>query len=347
VLKVDADEEGIGGDDASTTSDATVTDAGTIFDATPIIDAAPMIDAAPVLCAAQGVTVLTDISNNAEVDQVTVDDSWVYYHDNNGVWRVSKSGGMGTLLAPGKAPSWPDLGAFALSDNGITWWQILNGQMKTDVKRVPKSGGATTIVTTLPDYFFYGAGGPAGGSFIWNGKVLDSVSAGGVQKQVGGAAFLSAVSYVDGELYTLAQTSLYHWDGMTFQTLAMANNGYLELMAFDATTIFLAGSDGNGGFGVSSVPRSGGALTSIFAVPLAYMGGLAVDADHVYVANRIPGNNMPSSLMRMDKDGANLTTIGQAPSSQIVGVAVDDLCIYWTETTNTGKTPSRVMAAPK
>src|SRR5439155_14266478 len=125
-----------------------------------------------------------------------------------------------TLLATGKAPSWPDLSAFSLGDNGITWWQILYGQMKTDVKRVPKQGGATTLVTTLPDYFFYGAGGPSGGSFIWNATVVESVSASGVQKQVGGVApFLSGVTFVNGELYALAETALYRWDGMTFQTL--------------------------------------------------------------------------------------------------------------------------------
>jgi hypothetical protein len=46
----------------------------------------------------------------------------------------------------------------------------------------------------------------------------------------------------------------------------------------------------------------------------------------------------------MNKDGSDLTTIVTSTTSQIVDLAVDDQCVYWTETTNSGKPPSRIAA---
>ncbi len=346
-------------DDSGAPADAAQLDGTVPFDASNPQDAgsddatpdASMVDggadSAPIECVVQSTTSLAEVGV-AELDQISLDDSYVYFHGDKGISRVAKSGGAVTSLATGKAPSWPDLYAFALDDTGVTWWQIKNGAMQTDVKRVPKQGGAPTIVATLSDYVGYGVAGPGGSTFAWNGVVLDSVTANGVIKQVGGTPFnTSAVAYSGGELYVLAQSGVYRWDGMVFQSLAATVNIYPVLMAFDDDTVFVVSNDLNSGFLVSSVPKLGGVLTTLLAVPTSYVGGITVDADHVWVANRVPGGGAPSALLRMNKDGTNVTSVATSATSQIVAVAVDDNCVYWTETTNSGKVPSRVVVSPK
>jgi hypothetical protein len=316
-------------------------------------DASASVDAAPIPCAATSEPTELASLGNVAVDQIMLDDSYIYFHDNTGVSRVAKSGGRATSLASFRAPSWPDLSAFALDSTGITWWEILNGKTKTDVKHVSKQGGAVVTLTTLGDYFFYGSGGPAGSIYAWSASALDQVATNGGVTQIptGAPTYVTSLADDDGIVYLTAGSTLYRWSGAAFQPLASAPGLYLDIMAFDANTIFVA-SGSEGGFVVSALPKTGTSFTTLLTVPTSYLGGIAVDGDHVWVVDRISGigNNFihaPSMLLRMAKDGSDLTTFATNPSSQIVGVAVDDLCVYWTETEGNGSLPSRVVAARK
>jgi hypothetical protein len=182
--------------------------------------------------------------------------------------------------------------------------------------------------------------------------VFESVAPNGGVNQVGSTlpSFPNALAYDRGELFMMMQGSAYRWDGTTFDAIATTPTPYPALMAFDDTTMFLSSGDGNGGFVISSLPRTGGTFTTLYSTT-GYLGGIAVDADHVWVVNRIVNvggsfGTFSSALLRMRKDGSDLTTVFTSLTAQIVGVTVDDLCIYWTETGG-GPTPSRVVAAPK
>jgi hypothetical protein len=59
------------------------------------VDAA--IDAAPPSCTATSPTMLATATY--DLDQITVDDAHVFFHDHNGISRVSKTGSDATLLA--------------------------------------------------------------------------------------------------------------------------------------------------------------------------------------------------------------------------------------------------------
>ena len=348
----------------SSTSDAgNVDDAGRPLDSGKPSDAGGRdaatsdagFDAAPILCAFTTQTVLANLAE-AEADQIAVDDSYVYFHDNTTISRVAKSGGPVTDLATVKPPSWPDLSAFSLAASDVTWWQIDNVTAHTSINHVSKAGGAPTTVATLGSIFYYGTGGPAGSSYVWGGnfssEVLDQIAANGTVTQIGSTlpAGTEGVAYDDGKIYAFGQNGVYRFDGTTFQSFAsITPSTFPNFMVFDATNIFMTWNDETGGFGVSSIPKSGGAFTSILHVTQSYIGGVRADADHVWVVNRVPVSvpTPPSQILRTNKDGSDLTVFATAADSQIVDVAVDDLCVYWTETANTGATPSRVVAAPK
>ena len=351
-------------------SDDATGDAGIVFDdaGRPVDSGTPSdadskdaarsdggFDAAPILCPFTSQTVLANL-RNAETDQIAVDDSYVYFHDNTSIARVAKSGGPMTEIASVDPPSWPDLSAFSLGDTDVTWWQIVDTSAQTKINHVSKAGGPPTTVATLDNFFFYGTGGPAGSSYVWGGnfssEVLDRVAADGTVTPIGSVlpAGTQGVASDTGEVYAFGQSGVYRFDGTTFRTFAsVMPSTYPSFMVFDATTIFMTANDEVGGFSVSSIPKTGGSFTTLLHVTQSYIGGVAVDADHVWVANRVPLSvpTPPSQLLRMNKDGGDVTVFATAADSQIVDVAVDDLCVYWTETANTGATPSRVVAAPK
>jgi hypothetical protein len=362
------DEDG-GAEDAATSRDAAFVDAPTEVDAserdaarhdasTPR-DASPdgpadaaMVDAgqdaAPIItCSATTATTLTEDAQS-ELDQILLDDSYVYFHDQAAIWRVAKTGGAKTAVALLKAPVWPELTAFALDDTSVTWWQIVNGASETDVKRASKQGGTTTTIAKLGSYFYYGSGAPAGAVYVWGGggpayNTLESITPDGTVTTVSAPLpnITFQVRYDRGEVFALAQAGLFHLDGDAFTNLAQQPNGYPNSMVFDDVAVYVTITDGMGGFSVASVPRAGGTFTTLLVVQKGYLGGIAADADHLYVADRIAAR-----LLRMNKDGTDLTAIATS-TAQIVDVALDDLCVYWTETTNTGTPPSRVRAQAK
>jgi hypothetical protein len=342
----DAALDANGAVDATDTRDSSMTaDAPPTFDAARHDDAGEDaavdagVDAAPITCPFTTETTLVEDGTNA-LDQIALDDSYVYFHDGNAIYRVAKSGGTKTALASLKAPAWPELAAFMVDDTYVTWWQVINGATKTDVKHAPKQGGTTTTIATLPSYFYYGSAGPGGTGP--NYDELDSIAATGAVTKFGAALpyQTTMVRYDRGDIYTLSPAGLHRFDGAAFTKLADAPPAsYPNSMVFDDTTVYVTIGDGVGGFMVASAPKAGGSFTILLTVQSGYLGGIAEDADYIYVADRIAAR-----ILRMNKDGSDLTTIVTSTTSQIVDLAVDDQCVYWTETTNSGKPPSRIAA---
>src|SRR5262249_16673417 len=79
------------------------------------------------------------------------------------------------------------------------------------------------------------------------------------------------------------------------------------------------------------VPKSGGQVTGV-PEGLDLSGNLAIDATHLYVADS-------SGILRMAKDGTDLTTIVSDPTVDIL--AIDDTSLYW------ARAGSTIASVPK
>ncbi len=342
-----------GGADAIGTGDAAkdgaVRDAG----ADVLVDAAH--DAAhdaghdagpPPACTATTTTLLADAAYG--IDQIEVDDSGVYFHDSKGIWRVPKTGGATTALASIQPPSWPNVDSFVMDDTSLTWLQIFNGKSTTEVRRAPKSGGATTTLASLGDYFYFiEPGGIPGVIDTWTGassdRTLHAVDSNGTVSTVMSSLPISTTSLVhDGaDIYMTALGTVVRWDGASFHTVASTQR-YTGLLVQDATTLFFAEADGLGNVDIASVPKTGGTPKTVFVPTKGFLGGFTLDATHLYVVDRL----VPS-VVRMNKDGTGATTIASVPAlEQILDVAVDGRCLYFTAT-SAGVIQTSVYATPK
>jgi hypothetical protein len=316
-------------------------------------------DAAPLAaCNATGTTLLT--FTEPDVDQIVLDGGYVYFHDGGGLWRVPRSGGTAEHLASMRLYSWPNQHAFALDDSSITWWDVGtsgDGSTVTNVNRLAKSAGPVTTLASLAAdndgsmAYFAGVVGPAGSVFVWSGPgalqpSLLQVRSDGTVAGWGRLPFYSNGAFFDGtNLFASGQ------NGVTINTFgftAFANASMAREMVLDETTMYIGTGDTSGYVQVYSVPRNGGANSTLLwsgATSGLYLGNLAVDANYIYVAVR------RASIVRMGKDGANPTEIVKGiPQEEIESVAVDENCIYWAlEGSHAGPNRSRsgLYAAPR
>jgi hypothetical protein len=116
---------------------------------------------------------------------------------------------------------------------------------------------------------------------------------------------------------------------------------FAGFMQFDATSLyFWSGNDANE-TDIVVVAKSGGAPTTLATSTDHDFSQLVLDGDHLYV-----GRRFTSGVMRMNKDGSGQTIIGtSAGKEQVIGLAVDDHCVYWTGAAGTDG--DHVYAAPK
>jgi hypothetical protein len=344
----DASLDAKGAIDAATFFDADVFDAS--VDATSpeagVVDA--QVDSGPIRCTAASVTRLA--STGVDLDQVALDDSYVYYHENTGIWRTAKSGGAPTQVATMTVLGWPDLAGFAVNEAGVIWWQVATGAAKTTVYRAPGSGGAPSTVATLGNDYASGSLDSLGSVYLWYGgptnPSLDVVMADGVAATVVSLLpttyTLSVVS--DGKnLFESGGGGVLRFDGTEFTAIADLPGTYAGGLAFDDTTLYFETNDGVGNVTVSSVPKTGGTPTTLFSTTNIYVDRVVVDGPYLYFVNRLG-----SSIIRMNKDGTSQITVVQEPAAdQIMDVAIDDRCIYWSETAGYVETPNGIYATPK
>jgi hypothetical protein len=308
-----------------------------------------MVDAAPNGCTASGVTRLTTTA--VAPDQMILDASYIYYHDQTGLWRVAKSGGTATLLATVQTFG---SRAFAVDDSGVTWWQVRPGQMSTDVIRVPKQGGAQHALATLPDYFFNGVAGGTGAVYLWAQGAskfeLDYIAPDGtVTASLNDWPNTFPLVFDGTTLFgALRGGGVYRVVGSSLQYLGSSPFFFVDDMVVDDSAVYsLSTGDAVGnvtGAAVSSVPKSGGTATTLMTTTVTQLGPMAIDATDIYLPDRQDG-----AIFRISKDGTSQTTMIMvgAPPPGILAVAVDDRCLYWT--TGWGSDPqlNAIFAAPK
>ena len=344
--------------DASLDAKATI-DASTFFDAdvfdasldamspeAGIVDAP--IDSGPISCTAASVTLLA--STGVDLDQVALDDSYVYYHENTGIWRTAKSGGAPRQVATMTVLGWPDLAGFAVNDAGVVWWQVATGAATTTVYRAPGSGGAPSIVATLGNEYASGSLDSLGSIYLWYGgptnQSLDVVMADGVATTVVSLLpttyTLSVVS--DGtNLFESGGGAVLRFDGTEFTAIADLPGTYAGGLAFDDTTLYFETNDGVGVPPVFGTEDTVTSPTTLFPATNIYVDCVVVDGPYVYFVNRLG-----SSIIRMNKDGTSrITVVQETATHQIMDMAIDGRCIYWSETAGYAETPNGIYATPK
>ena len=90
------------------------------------------------------------------------------------------------------------------------------------------------------------------------------------------------------------------------------------------------------------VPMSSGATNgvSVLLDDGKAKWGVAIDDANVYFTQQHDGE-----VARVSKSGGAPTVIGAFQGDTTIGVAVDDVCVYWTVNGLNG--PGHIMAAPK
>lgn len=109
------------------------------------------------------------------------------------------------------------------------------------------------------------------------------------------------------------------------QVLATGQPG-LRQIAIDGTTVFFTNDEGTS-HGLVSVPKAGGAATSLASESFTTAWGVLVDGTKLLVTT------LDGRVLRMNKDGSNLEVIA-AKQADPRGLATDSTKIYWASQTS-------------
>jgi hypothetical protein len=117
-------------------------------------------------------------------------------------------------------------------------------------------------------------------------------------------------------------------------------------LRFDANNVYFITYDPfDDAASIAAVPKAGGPTTIIAsAAGTLGFGDFTLDgAGHIYATQREPNN-----VLRINVDGSGATIVGSGTSEeQGIGVAVDDVCVYWGSSGGVDDYANHVYAAPK
>lgn len=317
--------------------DATPIDATSDAVAAPDVVDDGVVDA-PVVngCVAQSTTMLATAT---WADEIVLRDDFVYFHSQDGIARVAKSGGATTPLAPPSVTSWPK--PFTVDELGITFWKFASGTSST-ASHVPLQGGPVTTVGTLSGQVWGCVSIPNsnGATYFWSATSLQEMSGQGAVQLVGnGIPGVTVEIVVDGSTPFLASESgVTRYQSGSFQFVGSLPNLYAVALAIDATDVFFIGGDPAGNRSLARVAKVGGTPTVLFSATNYEIFATAVDDAHVYVAG------YSGSIYKMNKDGTAQNVIASVSGTSVVSIAVDDKCVYWISTAHG---PSQINVAPK
>jgi len=308
----------VASDDASASVDAT-SDVGAHDVAVDVVVDAPIWNG----CVAQATMMLTPAT---WADEIVLTDNFVYFHSQDGIARVPKSGGPATPLAPPSVLGWPK--PFAVDELGITFWKFTSGGKATSILHVALQGGAVTTLNTLSAEAWGCVSIPNsnGAVYFWGATSLTEMSGQGALQTVGnGIPSVTVQIAVDGTTPFLASESgVYRYESGSFQFVGTIPSLSSMALALDATDVFFIGGDPAGNRSLARVTKAGGTPAVLFSATQYEIAATAVDDAHVYVAGGASGD-----IYRMNKDGTSQSVIASVPGAGAVSIAVDDKCVYW------------------
>jgi hypothetical protein len=278
---------------------------------------------------------------DAPVDFILLDATFVYFHTQGGIWRVPKSGGTAKELAITGPADWPVWSFFTVDATSITWASLDSSATDSLVATAPIGGGPATTITTLPGRFMAILDGSQ--RFVWQPDYVD-----GLLDVISGTTATTIAKLPEGtlelaehgaSLYGASSKGVFRLDGTTTKFLSTMPSGAL---AMDDANVYFTQSE-TSGVTTSAVYRVD-ILGAKSAVPISaadtdLLGGIAIAGDYVYVTRR------SGSVMRVDKNGQTSATIGTF-DGQIMDIATDGACVYFTSTEEDVFANSHVFVAP-
>ena len=200
----------------------------------------------------------------------------------------------------------------------------------------------------LGGYQDFGLFDPTGALDVFSGSnsTLSALDAdGGVSLTAGVVPVDAAGAAFDGTaVYFIAETGLYRLEGTTLTSVSSLYGIYASDIAVDADNVYVSG-DTYLGDGLTlealvlSVPKIGDSpISTLFARVGAYTQ-FAFDDPFIYMTDRFGGD-----VLRMGKDGTGESVVVDDPAMQVLDLAVDDSCVYWT---GANATTRGVYVAPK
>jgi hypothetical protein len=312
------------------------------------LDASAGDGGSPTSCAPTSTTVLATITTQKPVDdlvdQIIVDDTWVYVHTTAAIRRVAKCGGPVQVLVDDYWPgvSWPSAAAFTLSSTTITF--IANDA----ITQIAKNGGSPVGQPQLPFANEDHLNTWAAGFWVWSSVAPSSSGPVELSKVDATGKPIAPAAVLDARIAKVLDDGTAAWVA-TESGLRVIVNGSVTAVSPIALTDLV--DDGQFLYGVGG--ESVGAHTRVVRIEkstnvvtmLADVGtltwGVAIDAMDVYFTERDAG-----AVARVSKSGGTPSVIAASSNAAAIAVAVDDTSLYWTLYDNPNG-PAHVMVAPK
>lgn len=239
------------------------------------------------------------------------------------------------------------MGAFALDASRITWTERAPAY-RSELWRIAKDGGAPTHVVALEQSYEGVTAVGGGASWVWGlyTRIGLVTSANAVSELWEGVPGNTVMMIADGPtVFVAAEYGIFRMES-PYPVPLVARRAFA--LTFDSSDFYFTDYTvpGKQPFVTDKgtlwrAPKAGGAPIALLTNP-GLLGGLRLDGDKIYVADRIDG-----TVLRVNKDGTGVVTVGvNAAGEQAIGLAVDDACVYWSASAGDGA-PSHVYAAPK
>jgi len=285
----------------------------------------------PVACGSARVIASQAIQGSGYIDQLVVRGTDIYF-SAGGVWHTSV-GGITELLGATHS-GWPLYSAFDIDPTTIYW---ASGVNETDVDAsyvmyAPRDGGAASLMGTIAAPFFSQVGATDGGVFVWSYQYPCDIDIVGVDASVAALTQLftapARLIATSSGAYLGSTDGLFAWDGRS--SLAMLSPiGVADFTIDGDSIVFTEAANGATAVSVWRIPI--GEQDAAQAVPLVnayslFLGGVAVDDASVYFCDRVV-----QTVVRVTKTSGQVSVVAtDDEGGQIIDVALDDACVYWT-----------------
>ena len=294
-------------------------------------------------------------AGTTDVRAIAQDDANVYWADT-GAWTIDaigKSGGAQVVLAQGEYAS-----GLAVSD-GLVYWDDA-----VTIATVPTTGGTVqTLASSTTPAFKWAIAVAAGvaywvtsaDTFVWRddgsptGEVVADVGEQGADALAATATDVFWVSFASATL------SRYSIANATTTTLATPPAGQSMAVVTDGVNVYWTDVtiDGAHEMTIYGVPIAGGGAAALATIPLGQCfkcwASLATDGAFVYFTDGAEDDG--GTIGKVPISGGPVTILANHQDVPLT-LAVDDACVYWSNTFGVGDPTKNyghgsIMIAPK
>jgi hypothetical protein len=268
-------------------------------------------------------------------DAIAIDDAFIYFHDDEGIWRLSKSGSTPVKLASATATLWPDLSPMSLSGGFVFYTDA------DTLTRVPVTGGAS--VSFGENGPMLGVAANAADVWFWSRGPAPDFPISRVTLAGIGEPDVADLDEPPGKIFFGDTTAFAVADPGVF---AIGLNGGSQLLyglsavdvVADDDDVYFTSSDATNGARIMQLSKKTLAATKIAGSEGAY--ALAIGNGDLYFTDRT--NSHVRRIIGKVGQAVDIVSISQNYSP--IDIAVDDQCVYFTAA---GAIDGLLMAAPR